>query len=341
MPVVPAMSACRPVARRARRLGLACAVVSAAVLAAGCASSAASPAASTRLEKRDLTVAVVPATSVAGLYIAQQRGYFAAAGLRVKIVSVASGVNALPELVRGSVDIDEGQWTSDVAAEAAGAAHLRVLAPGNSGGTALEQVVTPPGSPITTVQQLRGKTIAVNALKGLAVLLSSNVLNGYGVDPASVRFVVVPFPAMAAALAAHRVDAAFMTEPFLSAAETGQGVVPLFDIDQGAAQNFPIAGYVTTQAWAAKYPNTRGAFAAALARGQRVAATSRLPVQQAMTANLHVSKVTAAVMALGTYPLTMTGNELARVATVMKLNHLLPGSVNATALAKEMITGGQ
>jgi NitT/TauT family transport system substrate-binding protein len=285
-------------------------------------------------------VAVVPATSVAGLYIAQQRGYFAAAGLHVKIVPVASGVNALPNLVNGSVDIDEGQWTSDVTAEAAGVAHLRVLAPGNSGGTALEEVVTPPGSPVRTVGQLRGKTIAVNALKGLAVLLTSNVLNSYGVDPSSVHFVVIPFPAMASALAGHRVDAAFMTEPFLSAAQTQTGVVPLFDIDQGAAHDFPIAGYVATQAWAEKYPKTRGAFAAALARGQRVAATSRPAVQQAMTVNLHVSKVTAAVMALGTYPLTMTGNNLIRVATLMKLNGLLPGSVNATALAKEMITGG-
>jgi NitT/TauT family transport system substrate-binding protein len=308
-------------------------------LAAACGSSAASTA-GLGPEKPDLTVAVVPATSVAGLYIAQQRGYFTQAGLHVKVVPVASGVNALPEMVRTSVDIDEGQWASDVAAEAAGAARLRVLAPGNSGGTALEEVVTAPDSPVTSIGQLRGKTIAVNALKGLAVLLTSNVLNSHGVDPRSVRFVVVPFPAMGAALAAHRVDAAFMTEPFLSAAETGHGVVPLFDIDQGAATNFPIAGYVTTQAWAVKYPKTRGAFAAALTRGQRVAATSRPAVEQAMMRALHVSRVTAAIMALGTYPLTMTGNDLIRVATLMTLNGLLPPKVNATALAKEMITGG-
>jgi NitT/TauT family transport system substrate-binding protein len=306
---------------------------------AGCASSAASSD-HAQLEKPDVRVAVVPATSVAGLYIAQQRGYFTAAGLHVTIVPVASGVNAVPELVRGSVDIDEGQWTSDVAADAAGAARLRVLAPGNSGGTGLEEVVTPAGSAITTISQLRGKTIAVNALKGLAVLLTSNVLNSYGVNPDSVRFVVIPFPAMGAALAAHRVDAAFMTEPFLSAAETGHGVVPLFDIDQGAATNFPIAGYVTTQAWATKYFRTRGAFAAALARGQRVAATSRPAVEQAMVHALHVSKVTAGIMALGTYPLTMTGNDLVRVATLMKVNSLLPQRVNVTALAKEMISGG-
>src|ERR1700760_4959000 len=81
------------------------------LLAAACGNPAASSTGSNRPEKPDVTVAVVPATSVAGLYIAQQRGYFAAAGLHVKIVPVASGVNALPELVRGSVDVDEGQWT--------------------------------------------------------------------------------------------------------------------------------------------------------------------------------------------------------------------------------------
>lgn len=337
MSCVPAAASRRPFPRP---LHLAAAIGAFAVLAAGCGSSAASSTGTSRVEKPDLTVAVVPATSVAGLYIAQQRGYFTAAGLHVKIVPVASGVNALPDLVNGAVDIDEGQWTSDVAAQAAGAAQLRVLAPGNSGGNALEEVVTPPGSAITSIDQLRGKTIAVNALKGLAVLLTSNVLNSHGVDPASVHFVVVPFPAMGAALAAHRVDAAFLTEPFLSAAETGQGVVPLFDIDQGAATDFPIAGYVTTQAWAARYPDTRGAFEAALTRGQRVAATSRPAVEQAMMRALHVSKMTAAVMALGTYPLTMTGNDLIRVATLMQLNGLLPPKANATALAKEMITGG-
>jgi NitT/TauT family transport system substrate-binding protein len=288
------------------------------------------------VEKPNLTVAVVPATSVAGLFIAQERGYFTAAGLHVKIVPVASGVNALPDLVRGSVDIDEGQWTSDVAAEAAGVAPLHVLAPGNSGGTALEEVVIPPGSAIRTVGQLRGKTIAVNALRGLAELLTTNVLNTFGVDPSSVHFVVIPFPAMGAALAAHRVDAAFLTEPFLSAAEQTQGAVPLFDVDQGAAQDFPIAGYVSTRAWAARYPRTAAAFTTALRRGQQVAATNRPAVQQAMIRALKVSKTTAATMALGTYPLTMTTTALRRVVTLMQLNGLLGPKVNTGALVREM-----
>jgi NitT/TauT family transport system substrate-binding protein len=92
---------------------------------------------SAAVEKPDLTVAVVPATAVAGLYIAPQRGYFTAAGLHVRIVPIASGASALPDLVNGSIDVEEGQWTSDLSAEAAGAARLRVQASGNSGGQAL------------------------------------------------------------------------------------------------------------------------------------------------------------------------------------------------------------
>jgi NitT/TauT family transport system substrate-binding protein len=314
-------------------------VAAAAVLAAGCGSSAASQTNKPAVEKPDITVAVVPAISAAGLYIAVQRGYFAAVGLHVKVVPIASGINALPNLVNGSVDIDEGQWAADLAAEASGAARLKALAAASSGGPGVQQIVVPAGSPVQTVPGLRGKTIAVNALKGLAVLLTSNVLESNGVDPASVHFVVIPFPAMGTALAAHRVDAAFIAEPSLSAAETGHGVVPLADVDQGASQNFPISGYVATTVWAQKYPKTAAAFVWALERGQTLAGTSRAAVQQALVPALHISKVTAAMMALGTFPLTVNPIQLARVADLMQHNGLLPSSVKPAALVQELVNG--
>ena len=153
------------------------------------------------MEKQDLTVAVVPAISAAGLYIAQQRGYFTAAGLHVKIVPVASGVDAIPNLVNGSVDIDEGQWAADLSAEASGAVKLHALAAASAGGPGVQEVVVPAHSPVTTVAQLRGKTIAVNALNGLAVLMTDNVLASHGVPVSDVHYVPVPFPAMGSALA--------------------------------------------------------------------------------------------------------------------------------------------
>ena len=214
------------------------AVVVAAGALAACGSSRAGTGTSA-VEKPDLTVAAVPASGAAGLYIAQQDGFFTAAGLHVKIVPVASGGDVLASLVNGSIDVDEGQWTSAIAAQAAGIAKLHALAAGNAGGPGVQEITVLPGSGITTVKQLAGKTIAVNALAGLTVLLTSTMLAASGIHPTQVHYVVIPFPAMAAALAARRVDAAFLIEPYLTQAETSTGAEPLFDLDQGPTEGLP------------------------------------------------------------------------------------------------------
>jgi NitT/TauT family transport system substrate-binding protein len=336
MPAAPPHAPVRPHRPRTRRTVTAVALSAAVAVLAACGS--AEKVTSLRVEKPDLTVAVVPAISAAGLYIAQQRGYFTAAGLHVKIVPIASGVNAIPDLLGGSVDVDEGQWAADLAAEARGVVKLHALASASAGGPGVQEIVIPARSPITSVQQLAGKTIAVNALNGLAVLVTNIMLASHGVPVSSVHYVVMGFPDMGAALAAHRMDAAFIAEPSLSAAETGQGVQPLFDIDTGPTQNIPISGYVTTATWAKNNPRTAAAFTQALEHGQRVAGTDRTAVEQALAPALHLSKTTAAIMALGTFPLSVNPIALQRVANLMKTSGLLPPSVHTASLVKELIS---
>ena len=338
MPWVPAAFPHGPVTSARilpRRVTAALAVTAAAGTLAACGSSTVSNGTSSAVEKPDLTVAVVPASGAAGLYIAAQDGYFAAAGLHVEIVPVASGGDVLASLVNGSIDVDEGQSTSDIDAQVAGI-KLHALAAGNAGGPGVQEVTVPPGSGIRTVRQLAGKTITVDALAGLTVLLIDTVLAANGISTSQVHFVVIPFPVMAAALAAHRVDAAFMIEPYLTQAETSSGDVPLFDIDQGATQNFPLTGYVVTQAWMARYPRTAAAFTAALHEGQQIAATSRPAVEKALIKNTTIGKQTAAIMATGSFPLSVTAVALGRVGDLMQEEHALKPSVNVTALAREM-----
>src|SRR5258708_28782215 len=100
-------------------------------------------------------------------------------------------------------------------------------------------------------------------------------------------------------------SAALLPEPFASGAEAAQGVVPLTDLNQGATTAFPIAGYVVTKKWAARYPHTLAAFYAAIEQGQQLADTSRSDVEEAMMdipAPFGVSRQTAAVLALHSYP---------------------------------------
>ena len=61
-------------------------------------------------------------------------------------------------------------------------------------------------------------------------------------------------------------------------------------------------------------------------------------MEHALIPALHVSKTTAAVMALGTFPLSVSAVALQRVADLMQTNGLLAKSVNTRTLVKELIT---
>jgi NitT/TauT family transport system substrate-binding protein len=322
--------------RRVRGPAAALALTAAVLVLAACGS--AEKVTTLGVEKPDLTVAVVPAAGPAGLYIALMDGFFTQAGLHVAIKNVTSGSDAIADLIHGSVDVDQGQWTSDLGAEAAGVVKLHALAAGNAGAAGVEEIMVPPGSPLRSVKDLAGKTIAVNALNGLPQFLTDSVLAANGISLSSVHFVAVPFPAMGKALLAHRVDTAFMIEPYVTQAETAYGLVPLFDLNDSPLPGLALTGYVSTQAWMARYPKTAAAFTAALARGQRLAATSRPDVEKALTKYTTISKQTAAVMATGIFPQSVTPAALVRVGDLIQQQHgFKPGlRVNVTKLATEM-----
>ena len=155
-----------------------------------------------------------------------------------------------------------------------------------------------------------------------------------GMNPRSVKFVNVPLPAMAAELKSGTIDAALLPEPFASEAEQSYGAVPLVDLDQGATTGFPIAGYVVTKRWAAKNPRTLAAFYQALEEGERIADNNRAAVEQAMEdlpvkpVPLAVSKVTASVMALDSYPVSsgpVGSVDLIRLRRVVNVMHQFLG----------------
>jgi NitT/TauT family transport system substrate-binding protein len=299
---------------------------------AGCGASVAdhpNPTAVTRL-----VVAAVPAEGAAGLYIAQEQGLFRKAGLVVRIESAVSSADVLANLVHGDVNVSLGQWTSALAAEADGI-KLRAIAAGNDGASGLEELVSGAGSGIKRPIQLAGKTIGVNALNGLSQLLVEAVLSSDGIQPSRLHWVAIPFPNMAAAVAGHKVDAAFMVQPYALAAERAKTVTELVDIDTGAVtRNFPITGYVTTQAWAKRNPAALAAFSRALAEGQRVAAGDPAAVVQAVA---KYTGITASPgMPIGGFPSAVTAAQLTRVAVLMKQYGLLP-TANPSKLAMEML----
>lgn len=319
------------------------------MLAAGCTSGGGGTQAQGGLEKTDLTVAVVPTTDSTGFYVALREGLFAEQGLHVKYVPAISAEDVINEQALGKLDIVGGNYVSDIEAQtnydrgvrATGlanptaaqiAANLQVFAEASVMQPDFVGLFTRPGSPITNVADLKNKTIGINAPGNVAYLLVASFLKENGLSPGFVHFKYFPFPLMTQMLMEHKVDVAFLPEPFVSIAEEAAGVTELTNLDQGSSEAFPIEGYTVTKEFAARNPNTVAAFRRALEQGQQIADTDRGAAEQAMAAfkaTDGVSPQIAAVMTFESYPLGQVDSvRLQRVADDMFQFGLLPSRFN-------------
>ncbi|HEY9243892.1 MAG TPA: ABC transporter substrate-binding protein [Streptosporangiaceae bacterium] len=312
------------------RVRVLCVAAAAALLAAGCSGSGGSGSVG-GLEKTNLVVAAVPAMDSAGLYIAQQRGYFAQEGLHVQIVPAISSADVIRKQLANGFDITAGAYPSYIQADEQHHANLKVLVAGSTMAPNIQEIVVPAGSKITKMSQLAGQTITLNATRNIGELLVDSMWQDNAV-PGKPKYNVQPFPNMGAMLAQHKLTAAWLPEPFISEDEEKYGVQPLADANQGAAESLPIEGYVVTQSWLNKYPHTAEAFKTAMDKAQAVAATDQNAVQKSMTAFAQVPSLAASVLPQPGFPTETQAGPLQRVITLMVNFNLLPQGYNAANL---------
>lgn len=277
------------------------------------------------VEQTMLNVAVVPAIDSAGFFVALHEGLFTSEGLTVNYTPAISSDTVINQQVAGQYDITGGNYVSYVQHVALDHQPLEIIAEGSVMERGSQAIYTMPGSKIRSLDGLSGRMLGINAPGNINYLLAAAVLTQNGVSPRHVRFPKqpIPFPAMAGELAAGKIDAAALPEPFATVAEEQYGAVELADLNQGAMQNFPVLGYVATKSWARAHPRTLRAFLAALEEGQQIADTSRSAVEQAMESlkapqDGQVPPIVAAVMALNSYPIGVDKARLQRVPDVMQ-----------------------
>ena len=329
--------------RAAQIAGAAVAIIALAILFMPRGSGGGDPARAD-VEQPDVIVAVVPAADSAGFFVALHQGLFTAHGLKVTFkpaVSSATVINAQAasqaatepqsrvdiscgnyvSYLQAQENYDEGQRSSS-ANDAMVAANLDIFAEGSVMDPNAQGLYVLPGSRIRSLADLRGKVIGVNAPGNILYLLTASVMSDHGLRVSAAHFAYYPLPEMAAMLKSGKVDAAVLPEPFASQAEQSMGVSLLADLDQGATSAFPVQGCAVTRQWAAQHPKTLAAFRAAFEQGQQIADTSRSAVERAMEAlpkPLAITPVTAAVMALDSYPVgPVDAVRIQRVADVMR-----------------------
>lgn len=273
--------------------------------------------ASTQLEQSSIKVGVLPIVDVCALQRAQSAGYFQQEGLTVELVTIQGGAVALPQLVSGELDMTFTNWVSLFQAQVQGMGDFKLISPGYDAGQNTFVIMTKPGSPIRTPQDLDGKRISVNTFGNIAELTARSALQTNGVDANQVQFVAIPYPDMIAALQRDQIDAALLNEPFITQAAMTLGAVAVLDTASGPTANIPLAGVGVTAAFAEENPKTVRAFQRAVDRAQAEMA-NRSVVEQTLPTYSKIDSRTAALLNLGSWPTSFSETRLQRVADLMR-----------------------
>jgi ABC-type nitrate/sulfonate/bicarbonate transport system substrate-binding protein len=230
-------------------------VAAALVVLAGC--SAPAPATDGEAEVVDITLAFVPVAGSAPIYAADQEGFFEDEGLRVTLQEVG-GPAAMAALQNGEAQIASLGASVAVTAISQGLP-IEVIRgsnatsePGADGDPNV--VVVMPDSGFEEAADLNGAVVATQTLSSQATIMARSSMDNLGGDSFSVQFLDVPFPDQLGALRSGSVDAAVLTEPFLTAA-LDEGAVPLFDFGNNAySEGGPVGLFISRRSTRPRTP---------------------------------------------------------------------------------------
>jgi len=235
-----------------------------------------------------INVISLPSDTAGTLYYADELGYFKAAGLDVHITDMTASPPIVAAVASGAGDIGFSVVTSTAVARERGIP-VRFIAPGamwvTANGTA--QLVVAKDSPLQTAASFNGKTIAVTGLADLTYYGTKAWLDRNGGDTSTIKWVELPFPEMAAAVAQHRVDGAMIAEPFLEAAKPQVKFVA--PVDDAVAPRFMSTGWIATDAWIKAHPIEAAKFAAVMRQTSQWANTHQ---KESATILLHHTRIT-------------------------------------------------
>jgi NitT/TauT family transport system substrate-binding protein len=260
-----------------------------------------------------LRVAVIPTVTKAPMYLGIEKGFFKEEGLEVKPEVVQNGAAVTAAVTSGSAELGSSALVPTVVAIAKGVPVQIVTTAAST--SSPEKPVAPYGdavlvvsrdSDIETVADLNGKTIAVNALQAGVELAVRGSVDRNGGDASTLKFVVVPFPEMAAALSRGQVDAIAPVDPFVESAVAAghRALHHTFPYDPAQTEEFVNSVYFTSSRYAAENPETIERFQRAMERANAYAAEHPDEVRAQMPEYTGVSAEVAASIALPDYPST-------------------------------------
>ena len=210
----------------------------------------------------------------AGIYIAQERGYFAAEGLQVEMVQAQSSSGLLPLLAANQVQFGSSSLDPAVLNAVLRGVNIKILQDkarfrAESGTAALmaRQDLYDNGT-LRELAQIKGKTIAQMGRNLTPDYYMETAFKRVGLTLDDVDYSLMQLTDMPVALANKAVDAAWMYEPLLTTMILRGLATPLIDAGQIVPDEYPQVLYAS-EAFIQENPEAGRRFVTAHLRGQR------------------------------------------------------------------------
>lgn len=209
----------------------------------------------------------VPIDVSAEPYYALDQGFFKKVGLDAEVATLGNGSQIIGALVGGQVDFGAAGTTTIAIGREQGIP-LVVVAP--AGAYTVKNhthgLVVRADSSIRTARDLTGKTLAAATLKaGIADVALRAYFAREGVDAGMVHEIELPFGSMGPALAAGRVDAIDLEQPFLAQVLAQPNTRLLANVFDAVAPQWVEGAYFCTETYAKANLPTIRKFADAIA----------------------------------------------------------------------------
>jgi NitT/TauT family transport system substrate-binding protein len=196
----------------------------AAAFAASLSLSIAAPAASaqtTPLNPRvTLKVGAIGAVSDAGIFIAQEKGYFADEGLDVEIVGFKAAPQILPAIATGEVQVSGSAVTPALFNAFARGIVMKLVADkgqvAQGFGFAAIVIRSDLAGTVRDFKDLKGRKFAVMGKGVSSTTQLGKALELGGIEPNEVELIELGLPEMVAALGNKAIDGATLLEPFIT-----------------------------------------------------------------------------------------------------------------------------
>jgi len=281
-----------------------------------------------------ISVAVIPIADCAPIYLGKAKSFFLNHGLDVDLSTAGGGAMIIPGVLSGQVQMGFSNVTSLLIAQDKGLRFIG-LAPGaaSSGvrGQDFSAIIAPDDSPISSAKDFENKTIAVNTLNNIGDISIRAGVRAAGGDPAKVKFIEVPFPDVPPAISDHRLEAAWVVEPFLTIALSRGAKVVNWNLIE-VAPKMMIAVYFTSEKYAKENPDIVKRFKAALIESLVYADAHPDEIRAIIPTFTRISPEIAAKITLPKWPAELNRQSTQVIADLALKDGMINKKANISAL---------